>query len=335
MSALTFLLSAMNVLKTKNPLTESFIVQLDVDLEGANLDIPSHARYKYGPRVQGEVPVNTDAVHCVPVYEIRESQSLGQGDRQFTGPDKSFHNPWPSDNNLFGTNGRANDRHEKLPHIGPPPDFSTDDPLLYNNPTTSSHPSRNNNPTNSNSSNGPSPNFSADNTSSHSGQPTPSTTSLPYHESTPPNLNSFTPSSFFIPSHTKPQQNGASRFTTTGFFDATNPMALHAQQNTFATGMPQAWNFQGMGQNESASANNNSNNTPSSNGQSQSQGQQQQQQSGEAPTPGAGAQSEFNFGRTGMTPGATGMTPLPESLWQHADGGGDWMGFGGGWGNGN
>ncbi|EME50066.1 hypothetical protein DOTSEDRAFT_68803 [Dothistroma septosporum NZE10] len=37
-SSLQFLLSALHVIKKKNPLTESFLVQLDVDLEGANLE---------------------------------------------------------------------------------------------------------------------------------------------------------------------------------------------------------------------------------------------------------------------------------------------------------
>lgn len=37
-ASLQFLLSAMHAIKRKNPLTESFIVQLDVDLEGAGLD---------------------------------------------------------------------------------------------------------------------------------------------------------------------------------------------------------------------------------------------------------------------------------------------------------
>ena len=40
-SSLVFLLSAMQAMKTKNPLTESFLVQLDVDLEGSGLDIPA------------------------------------------------------------------------------------------------------------------------------------------------------------------------------------------------------------------------------------------------------------------------------------------------------
>lgn len=41
----------MQVLTAKNPLTESFLVQLDVDLEGSGLDIPtSHSRWKFGHR---------------------------------------------------------------------------------------------------------------------------------------------------------------------------------------------------------------------------------------------------------------------------------------------
>ena len=38
-SSLQFLLAAMHALKKKNPLTESFLVQLDVDLEGMNIDV--------------------------------------------------------------------------------------------------------------------------------------------------------------------------------------------------------------------------------------------------------------------------------------------------------
>lgn len=41
--SLRFLLSAMNALKRKNPLTESFLVQLDVDLEALGL---KHPKYK-------------------------------------------------------------------------------------------------------------------------------------------------------------------------------------------------------------------------------------------------------------------------------------------------
>lgn len=40
--SLRFLLSAMNALKRKNPLTESFLVQLDVDLEGLGMRNPQY-----------------------------------------------------------------------------------------------------------------------------------------------------------------------------------------------------------------------------------------------------------------------------------------------------
>lgn len=36
-SSLQFVISALNALKAKNPLTESFLVQLDVDLEGTGI----------------------------------------------------------------------------------------------------------------------------------------------------------------------------------------------------------------------------------------------------------------------------------------------------------
>lgn len=38
--SLRFLLSAMNALKRRNPLTESFVVQLDVDLEALGAKVP-------------------------------------------------------------------------------------------------------------------------------------------------------------------------------------------------------------------------------------------------------------------------------------------------------
>jgi hypothetical protein len=40
--SLRFLLSAMNALKKKNPLTESFLVQLDVDLESLGMRNPKY-----------------------------------------------------------------------------------------------------------------------------------------------------------------------------------------------------------------------------------------------------------------------------------------------------
>ena len=41
-ASLEFLLTAMSALKRKNPLTESFMVQLNLDIEGSGLDILLH-----------------------------------------------------------------------------------------------------------------------------------------------------------------------------------------------------------------------------------------------------------------------------------------------------
>ena len=54
-SSLHFLLSAMQALKSKNPLTESFLVQLDVDLEGSGLSIPIYASKYQSTEKQGPV----------------------------------------------------------------------------------------------------------------------------------------------------------------------------------------------------------------------------------------------------------------------------------------
>lgn len=70
-SSLHFLLAAMQVLKTKNPLTESFLVQLDVDLEGSGLDIPSHSRYKFGRRPPVGIPTDSNV--------LQTDQTTGRG----------------------------------------------------------------------------------------------------------------------------------------------------------------------------------------------------------------------------------------------------------------
>ena len=75
--SLQFLLTAMQALKRKNPLTESFLVQLDVDLEGAGLEdtisLQADARAQCpNPR---NVPTHTD--HCPPASE--HLGGMGQG----------------------------------------------------------------------------------------------------------------------------------------------------------------------------------------------------------------------------------------------------------------
>lgn len=56
--ALRFLLSAMNALKKRNPLTESFLVQLDVDLEVLASRIP---------KLKNAFPKSTDIVRNEPL----------------------------------------------------------------------------------------------------------------------------------------------------------------------------------------------------------------------------------------------------------------------------
>jgi hypothetical protein len=108
-SSLQFLGSAMHALKRRNPLTESFIAQLEVDLEGTGIDLgpglssskKSSVRtdpafpgrhHRMGilvdldsdanvrPQAPSEIPVNSDAVKCVPLMEIRDSQQQGTSD---------------------------------------------------------------------------------------------------------------------------------------------------------------------------------------------------------------------------------------------------------------
>jgi len=63
-SSLHFLLAVMQVLKDKNPLTESFLVQLDVDLEGSGLDItPNYSRWKFGRRPPVRISMILECLH--------------------------------------------------------------------------------------------------------------------------------------------------------------------------------------------------------------------------------------------------------------------------------
>lgn len=110
-SSLHFLLDAMHALKRKNPLTESFLVQLDIDLEGAGIDVGKRAqnyskppivredRMRHGPggllkmydiavdpTLQAEIPQNTDSVKCSPLFEIRDSQQPMSDINKFKSP---------------------------------------------------------------------------------------------------------------------------------------------------------------------------------------------------------------------------------------------------------
>ena len=53
--SLEFLLAAMRALQRKNPLTQSFLVQLNVDIEGSGLDTISHNPDYTSQYVEGRV----------------------------------------------------------------------------------------------------------------------------------------------------------------------------------------------------------------------------------------------------------------------------------------
>jgi len=67
-SSLQFLMSAMTTLKRKNPLTESFLVQLDLDLEGTGIDVgiprpdPIRAASVSGKNLTSDSPLICDNV---------------------------------------------------------------------------------------------------------------------------------------------------------------------------------------------------------------------------------------------------------------------------------
>ncbi|KAF2632338.1 hypothetical protein BU25DRAFT_406891 [Macroventuria anomochaeta] len=90
-SSLQFLLQAMQALRRKNPLTESFLVQLDLDLEGAGIPKP----YMPVEKKNSVIPVNSDPVGCNSIYEIRETQAQNAPINQFANSRASSTNAAP------------------------------------------------------------------------------------------------------------------------------------------------------------------------------------------------------------------------------------------------
>ena len=319
-SSLHFLLAAMQVLKTKNPLTESFLVQLDVDLEGTGLDIASHSRWKYGQRPpvdnshfdslnylaeksQGEVPANTDAIHCSPLFEIRATQGgpgMAESSRgvQPQWPDKNTPAPTTSTTEsyprLFNQQQPipVNDcaKVQKMDHLNPVTDFSGDD-LLYGQQGPSPGYVHSENPSSSTQSNQPTPASSSNRPGSYSNFTPPQ-----------PNQSAFSPNA-----------SGAS------------PQPLFGSNLGANMGVPNpndagSWNFTAVHQNKSP--------------QASGDGVPLRAQGGEGLDIGYSGRTGMTPGATGMTPGATGltpggtgMTPLPDSLWQSVNegAGSEWM----------
>src|SRR5436190_2178864 len=84
-SSFQFLLSAMNALKSKHPLTETFLLQLDVELEGSGLEYPNQAsRFAYGIHKSQIIAEGRD---CMNVLLPRHEKS--QGSPQTTLPDQT------------------------------------------------------------------------------------------------------------------------------------------------------------------------------------------------------------------------------------------------------
>ncbi|KAH6615367.1 binuclear zinc transcription factor [Boeremia exigua] len=109
-SSLQFLLQAMQALRRKNPLTESFLVQLDLDLEGAGIQRP----YMPLEKKNSVIPVNTDPVGCNSIYEIRETQNQNAPINQFAGrPSSTSATP-----QFPGNHQQPLDNHQPPPLFG-------------------------------------------------------------------------------------------------------------------------------------------------------------------------------------------------------------------------
>jgi len=151
-SSLQFLLQAMQALRRKNPLTESFLVQLDLDLEGAGIEKP----YMPVEKKNAVIPVNTDTVGCSSIYEIRETQSQSAPINQFANSRAGSSNTVPQFSNsngqppAFGTSNvgieispqpapfvplrNSTDINQEFsPHRGAPPGAAT---FIFNNDNT-------------------------------------------------------------------------------------------------------------------------------------------------------------------------------------------------------
>jgi hypothetical protein len=112
-SSLQFLLAAMHALKRKNPLTESFLVQLDVDLEGMGIDVGQRPLDQVR-MAMAEMPPGAamDSMKCSPMFEIRESQASNSKVNRFGGGAPTF------DNN--GMSKHGNLRNPDTENPGPP-----------------------------------------------------------------------------------------------------------------------------------------------------------------------------------------------------------------------
>ncbi|KAJ5779462.1 hypothetical protein N7457_007182 [Penicillium paradoxum] len=73
-SSLQFLISALNAMKIRNPLTETFLVQLDVDLDGTGIRALDDRQITYTVAHSMAKPYCAENRDCVPIYNVRERQ---------------------------------------------------------------------------------------------------------------------------------------------------------------------------------------------------------------------------------------------------------------------
>lgn len=74
-SSLQFVLSALNAMKAKNPLTESFLVQLDVDLEGTGIRAIDASTSSVAYVAQAMQAYCPDNLECSSLYTLRQTQT--------------------------------------------------------------------------------------------------------------------------------------------------------------------------------------------------------------------------------------------------------------------
>ncbi|KAK3694683.1 fungal-specific transcription factor domain-containing protein [Podospora appendiculata] len=89
--SLKFLLSAMNALKRRNPLTESFLVQLDVDLEALGVRIP---------KFKAAFPRSSDSPAATPPATGRAVCDLGEAGAGIVASSENMNIFRPTDNNM-------------------------------------------------------------------------------------------------------------------------------------------------------------------------------------------------------------------------------------------
>ena len=113
-SSLQFVVSALNAMKTKNPLTESFLVQLDVDIEGtgiraidptksnsvyvtqAMVGLPEHFLFHMPHKLTSSQQANCpDNIECTSLYTLRETQSRNSAEDPSASTNSTSSNPQP------------------------------------------------------------------------------------------------------------------------------------------------------------------------------------------------------------------------------------------------